>query len=357
MTRFSRADPRNHEIDEIRARRRKPTGFFFGGVPKTEMSTKRDLIVLHEHPEWQEPLFEALRRRGVDYAPFDLKAAVFSDREVPAAALYFNQASPSAYLRGNQRAVPLALALLEDLERRELPVINGASAFRLELSKASQIFLMRSLAINHPRTWVFNDFEALATREGELVFPAILKPNQGGSGARMFRVDSLDELGGLLRRIPHIWQPEGLMLLQEFLPHDREQEGIVRMEFLDGRLLYAMRVASEGGFNLCPSEICNPEVGGDTGVHAGGKDRPPRFHPYPEVPTAAVRAGQALVRAARIDVGAVEYLETPDGRRVFYDVNANSNLRRSIGEAHGFDPFERVVDLLTARLKALGRAA
>ncbi len=42
----------------------------------------------------------------------------------------------------------------------------------------------------------------------------------------------------------------------------------------------------------------------------------------------------------------LRYLETPDGRRVFYDVNANSNLRKPIGEAFGFDPFHRVADFL-----------
>ncbi len=47
-----------------------------------------------------------------------------------------------------------------------------------------------------------------------------------------------------------------------------------------------------------------------------------------------------------MDIAGIEYLETPDGRRVFYDINANSNLRRPIGEAFGFDPFERVADFL-----------
>ena len=36
-----------------------------------------DLIVLHEHPEWQKPLFAALERRGVSFKPIDLKAAAF----------------------------------------------------------------------------------------------------------------------------------------------------------------------------------------------------------------------------------------------------------------------------------------
>ena len=68
-----------------------------------------DLVVLYEHPEWQKPLFAALDRRGVRFATFDLKHAAFDPDSVPQAPLYFNQASPSAYVRGNTRAVPLAL--------------------------------------------------------------------------------------------------------------------------------------------------------------------------------------------------------------------------------------------------------
>ena len=42
--------------------------------------------------------------------------------------------------------------------------------------------------------------------------------------------------------------------------------------------------------------------------------------------------------------------ESIDGRRVFYDINANSNLRPSVAAAFGFDPFERVVDFLERHL-------
>jgi len=42
---------------------------------------------------------------------------------------------------------------------------------------------------------------------------------------------------------------------------------------------------------------------------------------------------------------------------VFYDINANSNLRPSIAEAFGFDPFERVVEFLLREMKRGGKAA
>ncbi len=303
-------------------------------------------MVLFEHPVWQEPLFHALDRRSVAYKAFDLKTAAFGTDDLPGAPIYFNQASPSAYTRGNVRAVPFALALIEQLESRGVCVLNGSRAFRLELSKLAQVSLMRRLAVPHPRTLAFNDVESLALRAHEIGFPAILKPDQGGSGARMFRVESIEEVAELLETQPELWLPDNLLLLQEYLPHDTASEGIVRLEFLGGELLYAMRVVSGDSFNLCPSETCNP---------LERKAEGPGFFAYPEVPPEAVETGRRLFEAAGLDIGGIEYLETTDGRRVFYDINANSNLRPSVAQEFGFDPFERVVDFLLMELESAPR--
>jgi glutathione synthase/RimK-type ligase-like ATP-grasp enzyme len=302
-----------------------------------------DLVVLFEHPEWQKPLFAALDKRGLRYAPFDLKQAAFDPSRPPAAPLYFNQASPSAYVRGNTRAVPLALSLMRSLELGGARVLNGSRAFALELSKSAQAALMHRLGIAHPRSLAFNDPHAAIAQWGDR-WPALLKPEQGGSGARMFLLQSPDELLRLLRDRPDLWLPDNLLLLQEHFDVDADR-GIVRMEFLGGELLYAMRVVSHGAFNLCPSEACNPEGGGASHCDVPAA-RPVEFFPYPGVPAEAVAAGQRIVAAGGLDVGGIEYLEARDGRLVFYDINANSNLRRPIGEAFGFDPFERVVDYL-----------
>ncbi len=126
------------------------------------MASSPDLVVIHEHPEWQKPLFAALERRGIAYAPFDLKQAAFSNVESPVARLYFNQASPSAYVRGNTRAVPLALAYMRTLERLGARVLNGADVFALELSKSAQATLLRTLGIDTPWSITFNDVECAA---------------------------------------------------------------------------------------------------------------------------------------------------------------------------------------------------
>ena len=314
-----------------------------------------DLVVLYEHPEWQKPLFAALERRGVSFSSLNVAAAAFSNLDVPVAHLYFNQASPSAYIRGHARAVPLALAYMRSLERQGVRVLNGAEVFALELSKSTQATLLRTLNIDTPFSITFNDVAELGRKiPAQMRWPALLKPDQGGSGARIQVVSSLAEIDAIFTRDPNVWLPDNLFLLQEFLPHDPDQ-GIVRMEFLGGELLYAMRVKTHGRFNLCPSPVCNPESGeGACEVpEPQTVSAPPvEFYPYLEVPPEAVGIGKRIARAARLDVGGIEYLETDDGRRVFYDINANSNLRPSVAAAWGFDPFDRVVDFLVRQLVA-----
>jgi glutathione synthase/RimK-type ligase-like ATP-grasp enzyme len=319
----------------------------------TASSRVPDLVVIHEHPEWQKPLFAALERRGVSFEPYDVTRASFDNAEAPRARLYFNQASPSAYVRGNTRAVPLALAYMRSLELKGARVLNGSAVFALELSKSTQATLLHGLGIDCPRSITFNEVSALESRAGIIKWPALIKPDQGGSGARIQVVESVAQIRAMFERDPSIWLPDNLFLLQELLPHDPDQ-GIIRLEFLGGELLYAMRVKTHGAFNLCPSPVCNPEDG-EGGACALPETPPPaqpvEFFPYFDAPPEAIETARRIVRAAGLDVGGIEYLETTDGRRVFYDINANSNLRPSVAGAWGFDPFERVVDYLTTQIQ------
>src|SRR5687768_14976768 len=177
------------------------------------MARNLDLVVLFEHPEWQKPLFSALERRRIAFEPFDLKRAAFSNVDVPAADVYFNQASPSAYVRGNTRAVPLALAYMRSLERLGKRVLNGADVFALELSKSAQATLLHTMGIDTPRSITFNDASALRLHADDVRWPALLKPDQGGSGARIHVVESLAHVERILEDDPGMWLPDNLLLL------------------------------------------------------------------------------------------------------------------------------------------------
>jgi hypothetical protein len=314
------------------------------------MTTKSDVVIVHEHPEWQKPLFSALERKGVQFTAFDLKQNAFDPAALPQGKVFFNQASPSAYVRGNARSVPLALSLLRSLELGGKVVLNGSAALALEMSKTAQAALLTSLGLRTPRVLTFND--AAATKDHWTRWPCLLKPEQGGSGARIFLLENHAELMATLERTPDIWFPDNLLLLQEYFPVDPAR-GIIRMEFVGGKFLYAMRVVSHGSFNLCPSEVCNPLDGdGHCAVPAERpKTKPVEFYAHRDIPAAAIAEGERIMAAGNLQVGGIEFLETKEGERVYYDINANSNLRLPVAqEFGGFDPFERVADYLAAEV-------
>lgn len=257
-------------------------------------------------------------------------------------------------MRGRSGVVPFPLALLKNLQIQGAQVLNGFDVFAFELSKRAQVALLKKLGIEHPRSIMFNDIEVLARRD-DLRFPAMLKPEQGGSGARMHKVDSLEELRSLLAAQPGLWEPDQLLLLQEYLPH-YPNFGIVRMEFLDNELLYAIQVVTHGAsISARPKRVIPPMDG--EGVSCAlpsvqeSESEPVEFYPFHDLPAEALEQGRRIVESVGMDVAGLECIETPDGRRVFYDINANSNLRRPIGEACGFDPFERVADYLERKLE------
>jgi hypothetical protein len=300
--------------------------------------------IIYEHPEWHLPLFKALQERGVNYVKINLAKGAFIDNDLPKASLYYNMVSPSANLRGNQRAIPFANSICRRLELSGYKVINGSGSLAFEISKSSQLSLLSSLGIDHPRSIIFNDVGVVENKLHGMKFPMILKPEQGGSGARIFLLHSYAELQTLLGLQPELWLPDNLLILQEYLEYDHEF-GIVRLEFIGEELLYAMRVVTHGNFNLCPSVICNPEEGEGT-CSLPEEDKKPEFFPYFAVPKDAVLEAKQILRAAGHSTGSVEYLETLNGRRVYYDINSNSNLRIPIANAFKKDPFNELVSFL-----------
>ena len=161
---------------------------------------------------------------------------------------------------------------------------------------------------------------------------------------------------------------------------------IVRVEVLDGRLLYAIKIQTdpEASFNLCPADICQIEPGpaaaappaaegaacdfgagavcarrrsgpmARPGAAARGlpAKQPLQIEPY-RPPAEIVEQAIAIVRAGGLDVGGVEYLVAErDGRHYFYDVNALSNFVTDAPSMLGFDPTARFVDYLLVRARA-----
>jgi RimK-like ATP-grasp domain len=296
--------------------------------------------VLYEHPQWFVPLFEELERRGIPYERIHAAELEFdpADRE-RRYSLVVNRMSPSSWTRGHERALFSTLHYLAYLEEIGTPVLNGHDAYLVELSKARQIGLFARLGIPHPRTRVIDDPGQAVQAAHDLAFPVLVKPNVGGSGAGIVSFATPEELAGADVDLG----VDGTALVQEQLP--AEGDAIVRIEILDGRFLYAIRILLlPGSFNLCPADYC--ELPGIADGVSGRGLPIEAFDPPGEV----VADARRIVAAAGMDLGGVEYLvDARTGTPTFYDVNALSNFVANAPEIVGFDPFERLADLIAER--------
>jgi hypothetical protein len=309
---------------------------------------RRPIGILYEHPEWFRPLFAELDRRGLPYEPIDATRLSFDPSDPQQRySLVVNRMSPSAWTRGHESAIFHTLHYLTYLDRIGTPVLNGVRAFELELSKARQASLLASLGIPHPRTRVAAASSDLVAAADGLRFPVLVKPNIGGSGAG---ITSFASAGELAAARPDAGL-DGTLLVQEQLP--AEGDSIVRVEILDGELLYAIRILLlPGSFNLCPADYCELP-----GVADGVSGRGLPIEAY-EPPAAVVDDAKRIVRAGGLDLGGVEYLvDVRTGRPTFYDVNALSNFVADAPNVIGFDPFVELVDLIERRASAAVRAA
>lgn len=312
------------------------------------------LGILYEHPEWFVPLFAELDQRGIRYDRI-LATSLHFDPAAPGAAgvdrpytLVLNRMSPSAYVRGHGHAIFASLSYLRHLEILGVPVVNGADAFGLELSKTAQVSLLAHLGLPFPKTRVINSPAQVAAAAQALTFPILVKPNIGGSGAKIQRFDALDDLATAVSADRLDLGIDHTALVQEF--HPPVGGFIVRVEVLDGRFLYAIKVFPnpDAGFNLCPADICQDQTQVDlcpvdlpkTNLRVEGTTPP----------ETVIRDVVRLAQAARLDLGGIEYLTSQrDGQLYYYDINALSNFVTDAPRIVGFDPVPVFVDYLERR--------
>ena len=311
------------------------------------------IAIFHEHPDWFRPLFAELDRRELPWVRLDAAAASYdpADRSVPW-SLVVNRASPSAYLRGHAHTTFYTLHWLRHLEELGIPVVNGSHAYALELSKANQLDLLRTLGLPFPRSRVINSPSQAIEAASQLRYPVLIKANIGGSGAGIVRYDSEAALAVAVADGRVDLGLDGTALVQEAAP--LRDGHITRVETLGGDYLYAIDVyPAQGSFDLCPADACQTTTGVELVRGACAIDAPRSglrvegTTPSPEI----IRQVERIARAAQIDVGGIEYLvDDRDGRHYFYDINALSNFVADAPRVIGFDPVATLVDWLELQL-------
>jgi hypothetical protein len=311
------------------------------------------IAIYYEHPDWFRPLFTELDRRGIAYERIDAASHTYDPSETDTPwSLVFNRASPSAYLRGHGQVTFHTQSWLRHLERIGVPVVNGSACYEMETSKALQLDILQELGLPYPRARVINDARLAPKAARGLRFPVVVKANIGGSGAGITRFDSLSSLEAAAANGRIELGIDSVALVQELAP--LRDAHITRVEVLDGKFLYGINVyPADDSFNLCPADICQTTGGQELSRAACAVDaqkngmRVEQFTPPREI----IRDIERIAARVELDVGGIEYLvDDRDGRHYFYDINALSNFVADGRNVVGFDPFERLVDYLVARV-------
>jgi len=282
------------------------------------------IYVIHENEEWLIPLREAFDELDVPYQEWFVDSGSLSLDDIPPNGVFYNRMSASSHTREHRFAVELTGPILAWLELHGRRVINGRRALQLEVRKFEQYLALQQQGVKTPKT-------IAATGKDEVVraakslnqTPFILKPNRGGKGQGVELFRSVEELENRLNTDSQL-SLDGISLIQEYIkPHN---DTITRLEFIGGKLFYAVQVDTSEGFELCPADSC--VVGGD-------------FCPVPgDTPTHKFTVSdgfrdddligrlEKFFAANDIKIGAAEFVENEAGERFVYDININTNYNR-----------------------------
>ncbi len=297
--------------------------------------------LLFENPAWSAPLIAELERRGLPVATWNMAQGGVDISSAPPEGVFFSRMSASAHTRGHLHATDYAGAVLAWLENNGRTVLNGSSVLRLELSKAAQYAALARHGIRVPDTVVSHGRDAAIASAARFTGPFIAKHNRGGKGLGVHLIDDVAALARLLDD-PDTEQPvDGIWLLQQYV--QAPEPVVTRVEFVDGKLLYAVRVDTSGGFELCPAEVCVTPQAAEAET----------FQIIPGFEHPLVERYERFLAANRIAVAGIEFIVDGHGQAFTYDVNTNTNYNPLAETKAGVSGIAAVADMLA---RALGRA-
>lgn len=282
------------------------------------------IFVIHENEAWIGPLREAFAALGTPHEAWFLDRGLLDLREAPPEGVFYNRMSASSHTRGHTHAPEYAAAVIEWLHRHGRTVVNGRRALQLEVSKVAQYEALAAHGIPTPETIAAIGLETIPEAAARLGYPLILKHNRAGKGLGVQLVLGEAGLREALGRLavdpdPHAHPRDGVWLVQRYVR--APEPCITRAEFIGGRFLYAVRVDTSEGFELCPADQCQVEPGAACpAVAPAEKFRVLEGFTHPLLPRM-----EAFLQANDIGVGAVEFVTDAAGRAFVYDVNTNTN--------------------------------
>lgn len=309
------------------------------------------VYVIHENNDWVAPLRLELDGLGTPFEEWFLDRGALDLRQLPPQGVFYNRMSASSHTRGHEYAPEYAAALIEWLERHRRVVVNGRRALQLEVSKVAQYEALAACGVTTPATIAVIGREHIPEAAARLGYPLILKHNRAGKGLGVQLV--LSETGLLeIMAMPEAVRPrDGIWLVQRYIR--APEPFITRAEFVGGRFLYAVRVDTSQGFELCPADQCQVPEGTACPAVAPGE----RFRILERFCSPLIRRLERFLTENDIGVGAVEFVTDEAGGTWVYDVNTNTNYNSDAERQAGVSGMAAIAQHLTELLRARSAAA
>lgn len=288
-------------------------------IPATETASPR-IHVLHENDEWVVPLRAAFAERDAPFTEWFLDTGGLDLRAAPPPGVFYNRMSASSHTRGHRFAPEFTGAVLAWLERHGRRVVNGSRALQLEISKVAQYEALAAFGVPVPDTLAVVGRGQIAQAARSLGFPLILKHNRAGKGLGVQLFHDAQSLAGYIESDTFEEPLDGITLVQRYIA--APEPYITRLEFVGGRFLYAVRVDTSAGFELCPADVCAVPGDGNTPAPASAAEK---FRIDPDFDTPLIPLLEKVIAANGIEIAGIEVIRDAQGRLYAYDINTNTN--------------------------------
>jgi hypothetical protein len=276
------------------------------------------IYVIHENEDWVKPLRRSFQAIGAPFEEWFLDKGILDLTSVPPEGVFYIRMSASSHTRDHRYAAEYTGAVLAWLERHGRTIVNKGRALQLEISKVAQYEALARFDIPTPATLAVIGKEHLRAAAEKVGFPVILKHNRGGKGLGVRLFHSLAALDEYLASNDYEPSVDGITLAQRYIR--TPQPFITRVEFVGSRFLYAVRVDTSEGFQLCPADACEVGDAACPAVAPSEKFKVIDGFTHPLIPR-----WEAFLAANGIGVAGIEFAADSQGRAWTYDVNTNTN--------------------------------
>jgi hypothetical protein len=311
------------------------------------------IYIIHENSEWTVHLTRRLDELGLPYEEWFLDKGTVDLSATPPEGVFYNRMSASSHTRGHRFAPELTEAVLAWLERHGRRVFNGSRALRLEVSKVNQYMALNAHEIRTPKTIAAVGKEQIVEAAKQLDAPSfITKHNRAGKGLGVQLFHSIEALQQYLESPAFEDSVDGITLVQEYI--QAPEPFITRCEFVGGKFMYAVRVDTSEGFELCPADACQI---GDLFCPVGETAMRPKFEIIDGFSDPILEKYEQFLLANGIHIAGIEFIRDQNGTIFTYDVNTNTNYNSEAEARAGKFGMLEVAKFLGEELKRLQSAS